>query len=148
MNLAVLASPRMYQAMAADGVFFGDAAPLDRRHHVPVGALTIQALWAILLLSTRTYGQLLDYVVFGDWIFFGMVGATLFLYRARQTDAAAGFRTFGFPWIPLFFVAAAVFTVYSAVASNPVNAALGGGLIGLGIPAYFAWRWQGKQDRS
>jgi len=148
LNLAVLASPRMYQAMAADGVFFGDAAPIDRRHHVPAGALTIQALWAILLLSTRTYGQLLDYVVFGDWIFFGMVGATLFFYRARQTDAPAGFRTFGFPWVPLFFVVAAVFTVYSAVASNPVNAALGGGLIGLGIPAYFAWRWQGKQVRS
>lgn len=145
LNLAVLASPRMYQAMAADGVFFGDAATIDRRHRVPSVALTMQALWAVVLLSTRTYGQLLDYVVFGDWIFFGLVGATLFFYRARQRDAQPGFRTWGYPWVPAFFVAAAVFAVTSAVASNLGNAALGASLILLGVPAYLAWRWDARR---
>src|SRR5438477_2083615 len=105
-------------------------------------ALVIQGAWAILLLATKTYGQLLDYVVFGDWIFFGLVGATLFYYRrmggqaskrlatAPTADATIGpsarppFRTPFYPWIPLFFVTAAAFTVLSTVISNPKNAAL------------------------
>ena len=140
LNLAILASPRMYQAMAADGVFFGAAAQLHPRHRVPAVALAIQAAWAILLLSSKTYGQLLDYVVFGDWIFFGLVGATLFVYREREGRDTSRFLTPGYPAVPLFFVAAAAFTVVSTVASGLRNAALGAGLILAGIPVYYAWR--------
>ena len=131
LNLAVLSAPRVYQAMAADGVFFGRAAALHPRFRAPAAALIIQGAWAILLLATKTYGQLLDYVVFGDWIFFGLTGATLFFYR---------FRTPLYPWLPLFFVTAAGFTVLSTVLSNPRNAALGGIIILAGIPAYYWWK--------
>ncbi len=140
LNLAILASPRMYQAMAADGVFFGAAARLHPRHHVPAVALLIQAGWAVLLLSSKTYGQLLDYVVFGDWIFFGLVGATLFVYRRREPTAVPHFRTPLYPLVPLFFVSAAVFTVVSTVTADLGNAILGSGLILAGIPVFFAWR--------
>jgi APA family basic amino acid/polyamine antiporter len=140
LNLAILASPRMYQAMASDGVFIGAAARLHPRHHVPVVALVIQAGWAILLVFTKTYGQLLDYVVFGDWIFFGLVGATVFYYRTHQHPAPTGFRTPAYPWVPAFFVAAAVFTVVSTVTANLRDAALGGLLILLGVPAFAFWR--------
>jgi APA family basic amino acid/polyamine antiporter len=149
LNLAILSAPRVYQAMAADGVFFGGAARLSDRTRVPAVAILIQGGWAALLVATKTYGQLLDYVVFGDWIFFAAVGGTLFVYRRRAVRAVRadgvgeerdGFRCPGYPWVPGFFVAAGVFAVGSTVLSNPVNALLGGGIIALGIPVYLWWR--------
>jgi APA family basic amino acid/polyamine antiporter len=148
LNLAILASPRMYQAMAADGVFFGAAAKLHPRHHVPAVALAIQAVWAIVLLSSKTYGQLLDYVVFGDWIFFGLVGATIFVYRRREPEAKVRFTAPGYPVVPGFFVAAAAFTVVSTVRGGPGNAALGAGIILTGIPVFFAWRRRHRSAQS
>jgi APA family basic amino acid/polyamine antiporter len=145
LNLAVLASPRMYQAMAADGVFVRAAATLHPRHRVPATALVIQAAWAILLLSTKTYEQLLDYVVFADWIFFGLVGATVVYLRIREGDADLAFRTPGYPWVPVFFVATAGFTVVSTVASNVGDAALGALLMAAGIPAFLIWRARERQ---
>ncbi len=145
LNLAILAAPRVYQTMAADGVFFGRAADLHPRFRAPAVALVIQAGWAMLLVATRTYGQLLDYVVFGDWIFFGLVGATLFYYRADRAESAvdaesSGFRMPGYPWVPAFFILAAAFALVSTVWSNPRNAALGAVIIGSGIPAFLLWR--------
>jgi APA family basic amino acid/polyamine antiporter len=143
LNLAILAAPRVYQAMAADGVFFGRAARLHDRYRVPATALLIQSAWAILLIATKSYGQLLDYVVFGDWIFFGLVGIVLFVYRRRGGEWGVGSGTFrcpGYPLVPGFFVLAAGFAVISTVASNPGNAALGGAIIAAGIPAFLWWK--------
>ncbi len=152
LNLAILAAPRVYQTMAADGVFFGRAAELHPRFRAPAVALIIQGGWAMLLVATRSYGQLLDYVVFGDWIFFGLVGATLFYYRADRHRADSGgqtaFRMPLYPYVPAFFVLAAVFAVVSTVWSNPRNAALGGVIIGSGIPAFLWWRRTARSQPS
>ena len=91
-----------------------------------------------MLTLSGTYGQLLDYVVFGDWIFFGLVGAMVFVFRHRGEDAR--FKTPAYPWIPGIFVVAAAYVVISSIASNPGNALLGTGLIGLGIPAFLFWK--------
>lgn len=149
LNLAILAAPRVYQTMAADGVFFGSAARLHDRFRVPWVALLIQGAWAILLIATKTYGRLLDYVVFGDWIFFGLVGVTLFVYRRRGAAGPPGanmFRTPGYPWVPGFFILAAAFAVVSTVLSNPRDAALGGVTIAAGIPAYLFWKRRGSRS--
>jgi APA family basic amino acid/polyamine antiporter len=143
LNLAILSAPRVYQAMAADGVFFGRAARLHDRYRVPATALLIQSAWAVLLIATKSYGALLDYVVFGDWIFFGLVGVVLFVHRTRERGAGSGtlhFRSPWYPWVPGFFVLAAGFAVVSSIASNPRNALLGGVIIAAGIPAYLWWR--------
>lgn len=139
LNLAILSAPRVYQAMAADGVFFGRAARLSDRSRVPAVAILIQGGWAALLVATKTYGQLLDYVVFGDWIFFGLTAATLFVFRRRERAAEAhtGFRTPGYPLVPALFVLAAAGVVLSSILSNPGNAALGTLLIALGVPSFF-----------
>jgi len=140
LNLCILAAPRVYQTMAADGVFFGRAAKLHERYHVPAVALIIQAGWAILLVATKRYDQLLSYVVFGDWIFFGLVAVTLWVYRRRKTGEPVAFTAPGFPLVPAFFVAAAAFTVISTIVSQPGNAFLGGAIIAAGVPFYLWWR--------
>ena len=162
LNVFIMAVPRVYQAMAADGVFFASVARLDPRTRTPTVGIWIQMAWAVVLVLSGTYGQLLDWVVFGDWIFFGMIAATLFVYRARDAGSAnpavpanpAGSATpaiaagsasagsFRAPWHPLLpglFVATAAFVVVSSVVSNPRNAVYGTLLIGAGVPAFVAW---------
>ncbi|MGD0993389.1 MAG: amino acid permease [Gemmatimonadales bacterium] len=148
LNLVILVSPRVYRTMAADGAFFPALARLHPRYRTPGAAIVFQGAWAILLTLTGTYGQLLDYVVFGDWIFFGLVVSTLFVYRRRDrpfvrgpgTGGAAGFRAWGYPVTPALFVLAAVYVVASSVASNPRNAGIGVVLLLLGIPVYLYWK--------
>ena len=84
LNLVILVSPRVYRTMSADGAFFPALARLHPRYRTPGAAIVFQGAWAILLTLTGSYGQLLDYVVFGDWIFFGLVVSTLFVYRRRD----------------------------------------------------------------
>lgn len=143
LDLVILVSPRVYQAMAADGAFLPALARLHPRWRTPSGAILLQGAWAVALTLTGTYGQLLDYVVFGDWIFFGLTAATLFVYRRRHGPPAR----FAVPWwplTPLAFIAAAVAVVASSVGSNPKNAAMGTLLLAAGVPFYFGWRRLGR----
>ena len=149
LSLVLLVTPRVFQAMAADGVFFRRLARLHPRHRTPAGAIAFMGAWAILLTVSGTYAQLLDYVVFGDWIFFGLTVATLFIYRARDRAAgvAAPFGILGaagYPWVPGLFVVAAGYVVASVVVANPRNAGIGTGLLLLGVPVYYAWQRRGK----
>jgi len=147
LDLVIMVSPRVYQAMAADGLFFRSFARLDPRFRTPIAAIAAQGAWACLLLATRTYGQLLDYVTFADWIFFGATAATLIVYRRRDgaTVAAgkpappAGFRLPGYPWTLALFLIAAGYVVVGSIRSNPVNALRGAGLLVLGVPVFVYW---------
>jgi basic amino acid/polyamine antiporter, APA family len=149
LNLVILVTPRVLQAMAADGLFFPRLAELHPVHRTPAAAIGLQAGWAILLTLTGSFAQLVDYVAFGDWIFFGLTVAGLFVYRRRERGRAAGpaggFRVPGYPWVPALFVLAAAYVVVSAVAANPRNAAMGALLIGLGVPVY--WYWERRLRR-
>lgn len=140
LNLVILVTPRVLQAMAADRVFFARLAELHPVYRTPTLALVALALCAIVLVLTGTFGDLVDYVTFGDWIFFGLTAASLFVYRRRIAETEPTFRVPGYPYTVLLFIAAAAFVVYSSIASNPRNAAIGAGLIALGIPAFLYWR--------
>jgi APA family basic amino acid/polyamine antiporter len=153
LNLVILVSPRVYRAMASDGLFFPSLARLHPRYRTPTAAILFQGGWAIILTLTGRYGDLLDYVVFGDWIFFGSTAATLFYFRAQDRRGLwldIRFRMPGFPVAPLIFILAAVYVVVGSIASNPGNAVRGGGLIALGVPVYWFWdrRRGGKGGRS
>ncbi len=145
LNLVILVSPRVYQAMAADGIFFPQLATLHPRFRTPTPALVVQCVWAIILLGLGTYGALLDYVVFADWITFAATASTLFVYRARERRGEPGagvtpFRTFGYPVAPLLFIAAGIYVVVGSVSSNPGNALKGTGLLLAGVPVYLFWK--------
>jgi APA family basic amino acid/polyamine antiporter len=144
LDLVLLVTPRVFQAMAANGQLPPRLARLHPRYQTPVAGIVFQAAWSSVLAGSNTYGALLDYVVFGDWIFFGATVATLFVFRSRErgkTDGEeTGYRLPGYPVVPALFVMAAAYVVVGSILSNPVNAAIGGGLIASGVPVY---RWLG-----
>ncbi len=140
LNLVILVTPRVYQAMARDGLFFARFARLHPRFRTPVAAITAQGAWAIVLIVSGSYGQLLDWVTFADWIFFGVTAATLFVFRRRDRGRGAeGFRAPLFPWIVVLFVLACVYVVCGAIVSNPGNALRGALLLAAGVPVFLFW---------
>lgn len=152
LNLVILVTPRVYQAMAKDGLFFARFAELHPRFRTPVAAIVVQGLWAIGLLLSGSYGQLLDYVTFADWIFFGITAATLFVYRRRDAGAPARYRAPFYPATAVLFCGACLYVVAGAVASNPRNAMRGALLLAAGIPVFAYWsrraRWRGDAQRD
>jgi len=140
LNLVILVSPRVYQAMARDGLFFRSFATLHPRFRTPVVAIAFQGAWAIALVFSGSYGQLLDYVVFSDWIFFGLIASTLFVFRRREPTTPLTFRVPLYPWSVVLFLAAAVYVVAGSVASNPGNAIRGTLLLASGVPVFRYWR--------
>ena len=139
LNLVILVTPRVYQAMAADGVFFPRLAALHPRYRTPALAIALQGAWAVVLALSGTYDQLLDYVVFGDWIFFGLCAATLFVFRRREGPPPR-FRVPLWPLPPALFILAALYVMASSVGQNPGNAAIGTALLLAGVPVYAFWK--------
>ena len=149
LNLTMLAPTRVYYAMARDGVFLRGVAKLHPRFRSPSKAIVIQGVWAIALTLTGTYAQLVDYVVFADWIFFGLAGLSLFVFRRRYPLAGrpeGSFRAPLYPLLPGLFVAVAVLIVASVFSSNPVGSGIGIALLLTGIPVYLLWQRKEKAE--
>ena len=142
LDLTMLAPTRVYYAMAADGLFFPSVARLHPKYQTPSLAIVIQTGWAILLLLTGGYAQLVDYVVFADWIFFGLAAASLFVFRRRHPLAErpeGTYATPGYPILPALFVLVAVWIVASVLWTNPLRSGLGVAILATGVPAYLYW---------
>ena len=149
LNLVILVSPRVYHAMARDGLFFPSMTRLHPQYRTPSVAIAFQCVWAVILTLTGRYGDLLDYVVFGDWIFFAAVASTVFVFRSRERRGeeatALRFRMPGFPLLPATFMLAALYVVIGSIASNPANALKGTALILLGVPVFLFWNRRNKR---
>jgi len=140
LNLAILAPTRVYYAMSADGVFVPALARLHPRFHTPGLAIVVQSAWSCLLALTGTYDRLLNYVVFADWIFFGLTVATLIVFRTTvplDRRPRGTYRAPGYPIVQVFFCGVAAAVVLSVVRADPVSAARGAILIALGVPVYY-----------
>jgi len=142
LNLTMLAPTRVYYAMARDGLFPERVARLHPKYDTPSVAIVIQSVWAIVLVLTGSYAQLVDYVVSADWFFFGLAGASLFVFRKRiplDQRAEGVFATPGYPFVPGLFVAVALLILGSVVWANPLRSGIGFALLAAGIPAYMFW---------
>jgi APA family basic amino acid/polyamine antiporter len=151
LDLTLLAQTRIYYAMGKDGVFLPGLARLHPRFQTPALAIALQAAWGIVLALTGTYGELVDSVVFGDWIFFGLTVAAIFVFRKRiplDRREPGTFRTPGYPVVPALFVTAAAVAVASAVRSSPTRAALGVLLLATGLPVYWFFRRRRSPEPS
>jgi basic amino acid/polyamine antiporter, APA family len=142
-NGIVLTAPRVFWAMARDGVFFRGLAHVDPRFGTPAISIVVMCLWAMLLAATGTFDQLLTYVVFTGWIFYALGAASIFVYRRREPDADRPFRVPGYPVTPAVFVAAAAAIVFNALLAGTGQALIGIAVVLTGVPAYLIWRRRG-----
>jgi len=142
LNLTMLAPTRVYYAMARDGLFPERVARLHPRFDTPSIAIVVQTAWATLLMLTGTYAQLVDYVVSADWLFFGLAGAAVFVFRRTHPLAsrpAGVFATPGYPFVPGLFVGVAALILGSVVWTSPLRSGLGFLLLAAGVPAFAYW---------
>ena len=147
-NGLILTSPRLYFAMARDGVFFKRLAIVSPRFGTPAFAIIATATWAAVLAASGTFEQLLTFVVFTGWIFYGLGALSVFVYRRTQPGAPRPFRVPGYPVTPLLFVLSAAGLVLNTMITQPLRAAAGLGVVLLGTPAYFAWRTRSRRRAS
>ena len=141
----ILYSSRIYQPMAADGVFFPGVATIHPRWRTPVAALWLQSEWAMVLTLTGSYTQLFTYVTFGGVLFHVAAGLALFRLRATRPDVPRPYRVWGWPWVPAMFVLAMALLTVNTLQSAPRESLLGLLAIVAGVPAYLAWRRASKR---
>ncbi len=153
LSQSMLTAPRVYFAMAEDGLFFSSLAKLNRAR-VPAFAITLQGAFAIVITLSGRYEQILNYVISVDVIFFALTAATVFVFRRRRkTDlplpdagpdrtasSARTFRVPGHPFTTLFFIIACAGVAFSTLYRYPHNSLIGLGIMLTGVPAYLFWR--------
>ena len=139
---SMLTLPRVYFAMAADGVFFRGVARIWARTHAPVAAIVVQAVMSIAVTVSGRYDQILAYVVCADWVFFGLSAAALFVLRRRGIGgdgSAIHFPVPGHPWTTGGFVLVSVLVVLATAWAYPLNTLIGLGVVLAGVPVYLLW---------
>ena len=148
---SILTAPRVYFAMAEDRVFFRSVAWVHPRTRVPVIAIALQGVWAILIALTGTYAQVVNYVVAMDSLFFGLTAVCLLLLRRRNTasfPASTDYRVPGHPWTTLLFIIAEWLVVISTFARDPLRSSIGLGIALAGLPVYFFWRAKSRETSA
>jgi APA family basic amino acid/polyamine antiporter len=138
LSQSVLTAPRVYFAMAEDGVFFRQLAWVHSKTRVPVVAITLQSIWTVVILLSGRYEQILNYVTAMDYTFFTLTASCLFLLRKR--GPAPGFSMPGHPWTTAFFCLACASVVLNTFYRYPGNTLIGLAILATGVPVYYIWR--------
>jgi len=139
-HATVITVPRVYFAMARDGLFFKRLTEVHCTHGTPAVAIISSCAWAIVLALTGSFEQLLTYVVFIGWIFYALGAAAVIALRIKRPDAVRPFKVPFYPLTPVLFVLAGAAIVINTVIAQPGNAAIGIAVVLAGAPAYLLWR--------
>jgi APA family basic amino acid/polyamine antiporter len=141
LSQSMLTAPRVYYAMARDGLFFASVGKLFGKSEAPVVAIILQGLAAIFIACSGTYGEILNFEVTVDFIFFAMTAASLFILRRRHIGSdKVLYRTPGHPFTTMLFVLSCAAIVVSAVIASPRNSAIALCIMLAGLPVYYFWR--------
>jgi APA family basic amino acid/polyamine antiporter len=144
LSQAILTGPRVYFAMAEDGLFFKSVARVTRKSHVPAVAIVLQSCWTAVIALSGSYEQILNYVVSMNFVFFGLSATCLFVLRRRDANSSAateiGFRAPGHPYTTLVFIAVCWLIVADTIYKYPANSLVGFAILLLGLPVYAVWR--------
>lgn len=140
LSQSMLTAPRVYFAMAEDGLFFRRVARVNAKTRAPVAAIALQGFTAAVIAASGRYEQILNYVVSVDFIWFGLTALSLFVFRRRDAGAGSGFRVPGHPFTTAIFAAACALIVAATFYHDPYNSALGLAILATGVPAYLLWK--------
>lgn len=143
LSQSILTAPRVYFAMAEDGLFFRAVARIHPRTRVPVAAILLQSVWTMIIAASGRYEQILNYVVATDFLFFGLTATCIFVFRHRERRGggqAGGYRVPGHPLTTGLFVATSWLVVINTIYRYPANSLIGTAILLAGIPVYFIWR--------
>ncbi len=144
-NQNFLCSPRVYFAMAKDGVFFKPLTSIHPKFLTPHLSIIAMGIWSmVLVLFFGTFENLFSYVIFGQWIFFGLTVAAVIILRKKRPDLPRPYKTWGYPVTPIIFILAALFISITSLVSQFWNSMAGLGIILLGLPFYFYWKAKSK----
>ncbi len=147
LNGTILTSPRVYYAMARDGVFFRAVAKVHPRYRTPSVALAVLGGWATLLAMSGTFKELYTYVIFAMWIFSGAAVAGVIILRRKLPNLPRPYRVWGYPVLPIAFVIASLAIVLNTLVREPLESFIGLAIVLAGIPLYFVWRrWDGRRQ--
>lgn len=140
----IMAGPRVYYAMAKDGLFFRKVAEINK-NGVPGFAIAVQGIWSVLLCLSGTYGNLLDYVIFAVLIFFTLTILAIFVLRVKRPDIPRPYKAFGYPVIPAIYIITTVTIMVILLIYKPNYTFPGLGIVLLGIPVFYLWRKYNKK---
>lgn len=143
LNGCFLTTPRVYFAQAADGLFFHRFAAVHPRYRTPAFAIVAQAIWSAVLLLTGSYESLIDYALFGTWVFYGLMIAGVIVLRRTRPELPRPYRMWGYPVTPIVFVVITIWFLGNMLVTRPVPAFAGLALMLTGVPAYFVWQRYG-----
>ncbi len=144
-NGLIMAGPRVYYAMAKDGLFFKRVGEINK-NGVPGFALVVQGIWAVLLCLSGTYGNLLDYVIFAVLIFFTLTILAIFILRVKRPDIPRPYKAFGYPVIPSIYILTTITIMIILLIYKPSYTFPGLGIVILGIPVFYLWRKFNKSN--
>jgi APA family basic amino acid/polyamine antiporter len=142
-NGLIIAGPRVYYAMARDGLFFRKIGELNKKG-VPGFAIAVQGIWSIVLCLSGTYNNLLDYVVIAALMFYTITILAIFILRVKKPDIERPYKAFGYPLIPMFYIVITVTIMVILIIYKPDYTLPGLGIVLLGIPVFFLWRKYNK----
>jgi APA family basic amino acid/polyamine antiporter len=140
MNGSVMTGARVPYAMAKDGLFMKIFESISPKGKVPVMSVLIQGGISCLFALSGKFDQLTNYVVFSSWIFYALITASIFKFRKIHGPNHAGYKTWGYPWVPCVFIIVATFLLINTVYVSPKDSIIGLGIIAAGIPFYFVFR--------
>ena len=142
LHTSILSASRIPYAMAKDGLMHGAFGKLSV-NAVPVNGVLFQGVWASILALSGSFDTLTDYVIFGSWIFYALIGSSIFVFRRRYPDAERPYRAFGYPVVPIVFLLVSGWLLINTMMTAPTQSFIGIGLILLGLPVYYYFNSKG-----
>lgn len=139
LNVTVMIGPRIYYAMAKDGLFFRRLTRIHPRFSTPSSAIVFQALWSCVLILTGTFNFLLNYVTVIITVFSALTVGALLVLRMKRPELKRPYRIWGYPIVPVLFILVSLGIALATLREKPMDALRGLGIVGLGVPAYFFW---------
>jgi APA family basic amino acid/polyamine antiporter len=148
LNGSMMGGPRIFFAMADRGLFFKALARVSPRFQSPSVAIWLATALGVTYVLQNDFAQLADKFILGIWPFYALAVAAVFVLRRRHPDLERPYRTWGYPIVPMLFLAASLWMVINALVTDPVNTGVTFAIILAGVPAWYVWLWYTRRVAS